>query len=96
MQQQAGQLAAIIRERWGTHVRTILDVAPGIGTQSIGLARKGFAVTASDLSVGAVDRAKFEARRWGVEIEFVATLHVFHWKRPACRRTRSPCSARAE
>jgi 2-polyprenyl-3-methyl-5-hydroxy-6-metoxy-1,4-benzoquinol methylase len=49
MEQQAGHLTAIIGERWGSDVRTILDVVCGIGTQSIGLARKGFTVTASDL-----------------------------------------------
>src|SRR3954447_12286902 len=39
MEQQAGQLAAIIGDRWGADVRTILDVACGSGTKSIGLAR---------------------------------------------------------
>jgi 2-polyprenyl-3-methyl-5-hydroxy-6-metoxy-1,4-benzoquinol methylase len=70
MEQQAGHLAAIIGERWGADVQTILDVACGIGTQSIGLARKGFEVTASDLSAGAVERAKVEASRRDVEISF--------------------------
>jgi hypothetical protein len=37
MEQQAGNLAEIIRDRWGAGVRTILDIACGIGTQSIGL-----------------------------------------------------------
>jgi 2-polyprenyl-3-methyl-5-hydroxy-6-metoxy-1,4-benzoquinol methylase len=79
MEQQAGQLAAIIRERWGADVRTILDVACGIGTQSIGLARKGFAVTASDLSTRAIERAKVEARRRGVEIDFsVCDMRAAH------------------
>jgi 2-polyprenyl-3-methyl-5-hydroxy-6-metoxy-1,4-benzoquinol methylase len=79
MEQQAGQLAAIIGERWGADVRTILDVACGIGTQSIGLARKGFEVTASDLSVGAVERAKIEAGRRGVEIYYsVGDMRVAH------------------
>ena len=79
MEQQAGHLAGIIGERWGADVRTILDVACGIGTQSIGLARKGFAVTASDLSARAVERAKVEARRRGVEIDFsVCDMRVAH------------------
>jgi SAM-dependent methyltransferase len=79
MEQQAGHLAAIIRDRWGAGVRTILDVACGIGTQSIGLARKGFAVTASDLSARAVERAKVEARRLGVEIDVsVCDMRVAH------------------
>ena len=64
MEQQAGHLAAIIGERWGSDVRTILDVACGIGTQSIGLASKGFAITASDLSAGAVERAQVRERQW--------------------------------
>ena len=76
MEQQAGQLAGIIRERWGTDVRTILDVACGIGTQSIGLARKGFAVTASDLSAGAVERAKVEARHAGRRDRLLGLRHA--------------------
>jgi SAM-dependent methyltransferase len=68
IERQAGQLAGIIHERWGAG--SVLDVACGIGTQSIGLARRGFAVTASDLSAGAVERARVEASRRGVEIDF--------------------------
>src|SRR5262245_7057356 len=51
---QAGQLTSIIRERWGPECRTVLDVSCGIGTQALGLAQRGFLVTASDLSVGAI------------------------------------------
>ena len=82
MEQQAGHLAATIRELWGADVRTVLDVACGIGTQSIGLAKKGFAVTASDLSARAVERAKVEARQRGVQIDFsvcdMRTAHDHH------------------
>lgn len=72
IEHQAANLAGIIADRWGNDVRSILDVACGIGTQSIGLAMKGFAVTASDLSAKAVERAKVEARQRGVEIDFSA------------------------
>jgi SAM-dependent methyltransferase len=70
MERQAGQLTGIIRERWGDGARSILDVTCGIGTQAIGLAQLGFSVTASDLSEGAIARAKAEAQRRAVEIDF--------------------------
>jgi SAM-dependent methyltransferase len=67
---QGGQLAGVIRERWGTGVRSILDVSCGIGTQALGLAGQGFSVTASDLSPAAVARAKVEATNRGLEVDF--------------------------
>jgi SAM-dependent methyltransferase len=70
IERQAGQLAGIIHERWGSGAKTILDVSCGIGTQAIGLAKRGFTVTASDLTAGAIARAKVEAQRRGVEIDF--------------------------
>ncbi len=83
IERQAGQLAGVIGERWGTGVRTVLDVACGIGTQSIGLARKGFAVTASDLSAGAVERARVEAQRRGVGIDLSVTDRLLELMRRA-------------
>lgn len=70
IERQAGQLTGILRERWGAECRCILDVSCGIGTQAIGLAQRGFVVTASDLSDGAIARAKAEARRRTVAIDF--------------------------
>ena len=69
IERQATQLSSIIHERW-PDAETILDVSCGIGTQAIGLAKRGFSVTASDLSEGAVARAKTEAQERGVEIDF--------------------------
>jgi SAM-dependent methyltransferase len=69
IERQAAQLTDIIRGRWGASVRSILDVSCGIGTQAIGLASRGFAVTASDLSPQAVARARLEAQRRGVTID---------------------------
>src|SRR4051794_11934033 len=66
----ADQLAGIIRDRWGAGAESVLDVSCGIGTQSVGEARRGFKVTASDLSAGAVERARAEAERRGVGIDF--------------------------
>lgn len=65
---QGGQLAAIIQEEWGDRVRRILDAAAGIGTQSLALAERGFAVTASDLSAVAVARLRQEAAFRDLEI----------------------------
>ena len=45
-------------------------MACGIGTQSLGLAQRGFTVTASDLSERAIARARDEAARRGLRIEF--------------------------
>lgn len=49
---------------------SVLDCACGIGTQAIGLAALGYAVTASDLSNGALEEAKARANAAGVEIPF--------------------------
>jgi SAM-dependent methyltransferase len=67
---QAAQLDAVIRERLRDGARRVLDVACGIGTQSLGLAALGYEVTASDLSPGAVRRAREEAARRELRIDF--------------------------
>ena len=76
---QASALDAVIRARLGDGPRRVLDVACGIGTQSLGLAALGHAVTASDLSAGAVTRARREAGSRGLEIRFsVADMRRAH------------------
>ena len=82
IQRQADRLGRAIEVVWGQEVRSILDVSCGIGTQAIGLASKGFAVTASDLSKGAVERARKEAAARGLGIDFsvcdMRQAHVHH------------------
>jgi SAM-dependent methyltransferase len=68
--QQGRALDAIIRAVHGTVPQTVLDAACGIGTQSLGLAQLGYRVTASDLSPDAIERARREAIRRGLHIEF--------------------------
>ncbi len=50
--------------------------------KDIGLAKRGFTVTACDLSHGAITRAKVEAQRRGVEIDFsvcdMRVVHAYH------------------
>ncbi|MBQ3892077.1 MAG: class I SAM-dependent methyltransferase [Mailhella sp.] len=69
-QEQAAILQGIFRESgFGPEAR-ILDCACGIGTQALGLARCGYAVTASDFSAGALAEARERARENGVQIRF--------------------------
>jgi SAM-dependent methyltransferase len=66
---QAEALDAVIRSELGASGGTVLDVACGIGTQSLGLAALGYRVTGSDLSPAAIRRLRDEAARRGLEIE---------------------------
>jgi SAM-dependent methyltransferase len=65
---QGHALASLIAGRWGPEARVILDAAVGIGTQALGLLRLGFHVIASDLSAGAVRRARWEAAARGLRL----------------------------
>lgn len=67
---QAAALDVFFRRQGLSAPLSILDVACGIGTQSLGLAALGHAVTASDLSAGAVARAQREAGARGLGIAF--------------------------
>ena len=66
---QGQDLHRLIR-RLGCPGSKVLDVACGIGTQALGLARQGYLLTCSDLSTAAVTRARDEARRQGTSIDF--------------------------
>jgi SAM-dependent methyltransferase len=68
IRRQAEALDQVIRERWGDGRLSILDVACGIGTQALGLAALGHRVTASDVSTGAVERARREAAARGLAV----------------------------
>lgn len=73
---QASILAPILDcECGGTNSTRILDCACGIGTQSIGLASRGFSVTGCDFSSASIDRLRSEAMRRGLSIpSFVADM----------------------
>lgn len=68
MRRQGRALDAIVRSRSDSPARTVLDVACGIGTQSLPLARLAYEVTASDASPEAVRRAQREAEARGVDL----------------------------
>jgi len=56
-------------ETLGQRLR-ILDCACGIGTQALGLARRGHSMVGTDLSAGAIRRARREAGKRGLSIRF--------------------------
>lgn len=58
----------LIARALGAGPRRVLDAACGIGTQALGLALCGHAVTGSDLSEAALARAGREAARLGVAL----------------------------
>jgi glycine/sarcosine N-methyltransferase len=50
--------------------RDVLDCACGIGTQAIGLARRGYRVHGTDISARSLARARREAQRLGAVVSF--------------------------
>jgi 2-polyprenyl-3-methyl-5-hydroxy-6-metoxy-1,4-benzoquinol methylase len=70
IQRQAAALDGIISAHWGDVRMSILDLACGIGTQALGLASLGHTVTASDVSPTAVERARREAHKRSLRIDF--------------------------
>ena len=70
VERQASAVDGVIIEYFGENVKTVLDAACGIGTQSIGLAKLGYQVSASDISIGEIEQAKMEAIRYEVTIDF--------------------------
>jgi SAM-dependent methyltransferase len=66
---QGEQLSQVIDSNWSTAI-SLLDVSCGIGTQSLALAKREYQVTASDLSVKSVERARREAEARDLEISF--------------------------
>jgi 2-polyprenyl-3-methyl-5-hydroxy-6-metoxy-1,4-benzoquinol methylase len=64
---QAAALGAILERECGpANLVRILDCACGVGTQALGLARRGFRVTGADVSPRAIARARLEASTRGL------------------------------
>ncbi|MFN0102724.1 MAG: class I SAM-dependent methyltransferase [Bryobacteraceae bacterium] len=71
MARQAAALAPILERECGPPGTTqVLDCVCGIGTQTLGLAQRGFRMTATDASSSAVARARREAASRALPIEF--------------------------
>src|SRR5437868_676453 len=67
---QGEALDTLIRRLVGPSASTVLDCACGIGTQAIGLAKRGYTVYATDFSPTAIERAAREAASFGVALTF--------------------------
>jgi SAM-dependent methyltransferase len=67
---QSRQLDALLRSRGISPPDQLLDLACGIGTQTLGLAANGYSLTASDISAVAVRRAEAEAAKRDLTIRF--------------------------
>jgi SAM-dependent methyltransferase len=70
VERQGRALDGILRAEGVAPPATVLDAACGVGTQSLGLAALGWRVTGSDLSPGAVERAREEAAARGLDVDF--------------------------
>ena len=70
MKRQAAAIASILERECPAGGAAVLDCACGIGTQSLGLAKLGFSITGSDVSSGAIQRARSEAATRRLDIPF--------------------------
>lgn len=67
---QGKMISNVIVSNWGKSKLDILDCTCGIGTQSLGLAMLGYKLTSSDLSDRAINRAKAEASKRKLNLDF--------------------------
>ena len=70
-QEQAVILDRIFQDYGFDSSAEILDCACGIGTQTIGLAAMGYAITGSDISQGELAEARERAQKKNLQISFV-------------------------
>jgi glycine/sarcosine N-methyltransferase len=70
IERQASVLGPLLEGWVGPAPLKVLDCACGIGTQTIGLARLGHNVVASDVSAAAIRRAESETSSRGLKVKF--------------------------
>jgi SAM-dependent methyltransferase len=70
IERQARQLDLIFRNHCTEEPETVLDVSCGIGTQTLGLAERGYMLVASDISKREINKARAEASKRNLQIEF--------------------------
>lgn len=67
IERQGEVLATLLREAGVGPGDEVLDASCGIGTQTLGLLARGFRMTASDISAGAIERLRAELARRGLQ-----------------------------
>jgi SAM-dependent methyltransferase len=70
---QGKTISGIIVSNWWISNFNILDCTCGIGTQSLGLAMQGYKLTGSDISDSAINRAKAEASKRNLKLDFAVS-----------------------
>lgn len=72
VERQSHVLDKLIRDHLPEKVAPVrvLDCACGIGTQALGLAKRGYSVHATDISAAEIERAKAEAQNMQVALTF--------------------------
>jgi glycine/sarcosine N-methyltransferase len=70
IERQAKVLNGLLIKETQQSTLNLLDCTCGIGTQAIGFAQAGHRVVASDLSRAALNRARSEAKKRGLDISF--------------------------
>jgi len=66
----ASTIDSLFKDKLFVKPQNILDCACGIGTQTLGLAGLGYNIVASDISSNEIQRAKEEAAKRNLQIEF--------------------------
>lgn len=83
---QAELLEGLLRPLLGAGVWDLLDATAGIGTQALGLARRGHRVHANDGSEASIARLEREARDRGISLAGTSTVDVRGLDRAVGRR----------
>ena len=82
--EQGTALAALLSSHGVAPGAPVLDAACGIGTQALGLLSRGYRVTASDISPGAVDRLRREMTSRGLNADsYVDDLRTLEHESPS-------------
>jgi len=64
------EMSFLVQQLQTVEARRVLDAACGTGMHAIALARRGYAVSGTDVSQGMIDRARVNAAQANVDVQF--------------------------